>query len=125
MRISWLTDDPQAALTASMRALAAFESLRASQPSAHARNAVFASWTRDYRWLAGNLLNILGFELMHAAQAVDLRRADDPGLPISDQTKRLHEAYRQVVPFLETDEHVLTVHIGESSTFLAKYNSEN
>jgi histidine ammonia-lyase len=76
---------------------------------------------RRLRTLAGNLLYILGFELMHAAQAVDLRLAADPALRLSAPTRRLRDAYRQVVPFLETDEHVLTVHIGDSSEFLAGF----
>ena len=76
---------------------------------------------RRLRTLAGNLLNILGFELMHAAQAIDLRLADDRDLPLAEPTRALHAAYRRVVPFLETDAHVLTVHIEESGEFVARY----
>jgi histidine ammonia-lyase len=79
---------------------------------------------RRLRTLASNLQNILGFELMHAAQAIDLRLASDPDLPLSKPTRALHEAYRQVVPFLETDAHVLTVHISESGDFVNGYFDE-
>lgn len=74
--------------------------------------------------LAGNLLNILGFELMHAAQAIDLRLANDPALLLSQPTRALHDAYRKVVPFLETDAHILTVHITESGDFVSGYFNE-
>ena len=76
---------------------------------------------RRLRTLAGNLLNILGFELMHAAQAIDLRLAEDPDLALAEPTRALYAAYRRVVPFLETDAHVLTVHIEESGEFVGRY----
>ncbi len=57
MRISWLTATPEEAARQGLRALTAFETLRSAQPSAQARSAVFATWTRDYRWLAGNVLS--------------------------------------------------------------------
>lgn len=56
LRISWLGLPPEDALASGRQALSAFEALRASQPSNLARSAAFSPWSRDYRWLAGNVL---------------------------------------------------------------------
>lgn len=46
---------------------------------------------------------MLGIELMHAAQAVDLRRRKSPGLPLGQATQRLYAAFRARVTFLDKD----------------------
>lgn len=73
---------------------------------------------RRLRRMADNLLAILGFELMHAAQAADLRLRQEPGLALSPVTRRLLDEYRAEVPFLERDDRVLTVDIAASTGFL-------
>lgn len=46
---------------------------------------------------------LLGIELLHAAQAVDLRRRAAPGLALGRVTGRLHALFRRHVAFLERD----------------------
>ena len=42
-------------------------------------------------------------ELLHAAQAVDLRRAQEDGVKLSTKTEALYKAYRAKVPFVDKD----------------------
>jgi len=67
--------------------------------------------------LVDNLYYIVGMELMHAAQAVDLRRRAVPSLALGRESSRLLMAYRAVVPFLEQDR-PLTDDIRKSREFL-------
>jgi histidine ammonia-lyase len=53
---------------------------------------------------------ILGIEMMHAAQAIDLRWQKKPKFKLSLVTKKIFEEYRQVVPFMKSDR-VLTYDI--------------
>lgn len=46
---------------------------------------------------------LLGVELVHAAQAIDLRRAGDPDFRLSPATAGLYEALRRQVAFLDRD----------------------
>lgn len=64
-----------------------------------------------------NIYYVTGLELMHAAQAVDLRRRDSPGLALGRGTRALHLAFREVVPFLDRDR-ALTPDIQASYRFL-------
>ncbi|MGB3405060.1 MAG: aromatic amino acid ammonia-lyase [Microcoleaceae cyanobacterium] len=66
------------------------------------------------------LYYILGIEMMHAAQAIDLRLQKDPNLKLSRSTQDLFEQYRRVVPFMESDR-VLTYDIEKSYSFLKTY----
>jgi histidine ammonia-lyase len=66
------------------------------------------------------LYYILGIEMMHAAQAIDLRLQKNPNLKLSRVTKEFFEQYRQVVPFLKSDR-VLTYDIEKSYSFLKAY----
>jgi len=66
------------------------------------------------------LYYILGIEMMHAAQAIDLRLQKNPNLKLSRVTKSFFELYRQVVPFMKTDR-VLTYDIEKSYSFLKAY----
>ncbi|MDQ4010135.1 MAG: aromatic amino acid lyase [Actinomycetota bacterium] len=54
---------------------------------------------RNLGALLGNLYQISSFQLLHATQAVDLRE----GFILGDDTKKLHAAYREVVPFVDQD----------------------
>ncbi|MFB8789678.1 MAG: aromatic amino acid ammonia-lyase [Potamolinea sp.] len=66
------------------------------------------------------LYYILGIEMMHAAQAIDLRLQKNPDLKLSRVTKDFFEQYRRVVPFMKTDR-VLTYDIEKSYSFLKAY----
>ncbi len=64
-----------------------------------------------------HLTTILAIELMHAAQAVDLRRRARPELPLGRTTRVLHQAFRERVPML-TEDRILTVDIKQATDFL-------
>jgi histidine ammonia-lyase len=70
--------------------------------------------------IVDNLYYIVGMELMHAAQAVDLRRRGAPSLALGRETARLRETYRSVVPFLDRDR-PLTDDIRKSYDFLKRW----
>ena len=74
---------------------------------------------RNARQISDNFRSILGFELMHAAQAVDLRRRSNAEINISSATDTLFMQYRDRVPFLSRDNHILTNDIHESQNYLA------
>ena len=67
-----------------------------------------------------NFYSILGMELIHAAQAIDLRMQQNPNLKLSAQTKKLYDEYRKVVKFMDTDR-PLTDDFRNSAKFLKKY----
>ena len=46
---------------------------------------------------------ILGMELIHAAQAIDLRLKENPGLALGKDTRALYDAFRKQVTFLDAD----------------------
>ncbi len=52
---------------------------------------------------AGNLIDMYAMELLHSAQAVDLRRMENSAVRLSEKTGALFEAYRKVVPFVAKD----------------------
>jgi histidine ammonia-lyase len=64
-----------------------------------------------------NTFSILAVELMHAAQAVDLRQQADPALALGQGTRPFLQAYRQVVPFMDKDRQ-LSTDIAQSTAFL-------
>jgi histidine ammonia-lyase len=51
------------------------------------------------RQLVGNLYELSSFQLLHATQAVDLRK----GFTMGERTHKMYAAYRNVVPFVEKD----------------------
>ena len=67
-----------------------------------------------------NFYSILGMELIHAAQASDLRMQQNPTLKLSAQTKKLYDEYRKVVKFMDTDR-PLTDDFKNSAKFLKEY----
>jgi histidine ammonia-lyase len=69
--------------------------------------------------IENDLRFILGMELMHAAQAVDLRKRKAPELPLGRGTRIVYAAYRQEVPFLDRDRE-LTPDIQASYDFVTK-----
>lgn len=68
--------------------------------------------------MAGNLDTLLGFELLLAAQAIDLRRAATPDLVLAPETGALYGQYRASVPFLCGDTTVLSGIIAASTAFV-------
>lgn len=67
-----------------------------------------------------NFYSILGMELIHAAQAIDLRMQQNSNLKLSAQTKKLYDEYRKVVKFMDTDR-PLTDDFRNSAKFLKEY----
>ena len=70
-----------------------------------------------------NYYQILGMELMHAAQAIDLRLQKDKNLKLSKKTKRLYEKYREIVKFVDVDR-PYTDDFRNSAKFLKSYKGE-
>lgn len=68
-----------------------------------------------------NLYHILGMELIHAAQAIDLRKQKNPNLKLSIKTEKLFTDFRKVVDFLEIDR-PLTNDFRNAAKFLKTYN---
>lgn len=58
LRLVWETLDEPGAVAESLAAIDAVERLRAAQPDEGSRTALFGSWTRDYYWLTGRLLDL-------------------------------------------------------------------
>ncbi len=72
--------------------------------------------------LVDNLYYMVGMELMHAAQAIDLRRQQDPTLSMGTGTSAMFAAFRQQVPFLDHDR-ALTPDISAAHDFLSSFAS--
>ena len=70
-----------------------------------------------------NYYQILGMELMHAAQAIDLRLQKDKNLKLSKKTKYLYEKYREIVKFVDVDR-PYTDDFRNSAKFLKNYKGE-
>lgn len=84
-----------------------------------ATNAAHAA--RRLRQMAANLAGLLGFEAMHAAQAVDLRLRAETPMAIAPATAAFKAAFRQAVPFLEQDDQILTRNIAAAASFITGY----
>jgi histidine ammonia-lyase len=67
-----------------------------------------------------NLYYILGVEMMHIGQAIDLRQQKNPGLKLSGATRTFFNNYRRSVSFLQVDR-PLTPDIEASYQFLKQY----
>jgi histidine ammonia-lyase len=67
-----------------------------------------------------NLYQIMGFELLHASQAVDLKRLQQPSLNFGQATNKMYSAFRQEVPFLKKDRE-LTPDIRKAYKFIEQY----
>jgi histidine ammonia-lyase len=55
------------------------------------------------RTITNNIKYILGMEMMHAAQAVSLRKQAAPGLPLGKGTTAAYEEFRRTIPWLDRD----------------------
>ncbi|ARG97439.1 HAL/PAL/TAL family ammonia-lyase [Legionella micdadei] len=70
--------------------------------------------------IINNLYGVMGIELMHASQAVDLRKITDPQLKLGVGTSKLFLDFRKQVPFLNEDR-TLTPDIEKASKFIHNY----
>lgn len=61
------------------------------------------SVTQRLRKQIDNSYALLGIELIHAAQAIDLRRASQPEFKLSAPSQKLYDALRKKVEFVELD----------------------
>jgi histidine ammonia-lyase len=68
-----------------------------------------------------SLYYLAGIELIHAAQALDLRRKKDPGLASGRDVQILYTSFRSKVPFLEEDRN-LSQDIEKAFQFLKTWN---
>lgn len=75
---------------------------------------------RRIRQSVDNLYYILGIELMHAAQAIDLRLQKNANLKLSPATRKLWSAFRKKVTFMEVDR-ALTPDIKNAYEFVKSY----
>jgi histidine ammonia-lyase len=87
----------------------------------HATNA--ATVSKNTLKILKKLRLILGMELMHAAQGVDLRKRSNPGLKLGGGTQELMTFFRQSVPFLEEDR-VLTNDMQQAEKFVQAITNE-
>lgn len=67
-----------------------------------------------------NFYQILAIELIHAAQAIDLRKQKNPSLKLSKTTQKLYDDYRKIVKFMDTDR-ALSDDFRNSANFLKQY----
>ncbi len=52
---------------------------------------------------AKNIIDLYSMELLHATQAIDLRKETNPNVKLSAKTQKLYDAYRAKVPFVSKD----------------------
>jgi histidine ammonia-lyase len=83
----------------------------------HATNAPLV--VKRVAGIENDLRFILGMELMHGAQAVDLRKRKSPELALGRGSRMVYAAYRNEVPFLDHDRE-LTPDIQTSYDFVSK-----
>lgn len=67
----------------------------------HAGNLPHAA--QRLRRIADNLKYVLGIEMMHAAQAITLRKQKNPNLRLGRATEAAYEEYRRAVPWYDKD----------------------
>ena len=75
LRLLWRTLPTDAAIEQSLEALDAIERLRTGQEEPGGRAALFATWTRDYQWLTGQLLELQPARLTRAFEVGERLRA--------------------------------------------------
>ena len=70
--------------------------------------------------IVDNLYQIMGFELIHASQAIDLKKLQTPDLKLGKSTIVLYSDFRKIVPFLQKDRE-LTPDIKKAYKFISSY----
>lgn len=67
-----------------------------------------------------NVMTEMSLEVLHAAQAVDLRKANQKDVALSEATESLYKAYRAKVPFVERDR-IFTDDIANGTAILSTF----
>lgn len=67
-----------------------------------------------------NVMTEMSLEVLHAAQAVDLRKANQKDVTLSEATESLYKAYRAKVPFVERDR-IFTDDIANGTAILSTF----
>ena len=70
--------------------------------------------------IADNMANIYSLELLHSAQAIDLRKKLKGDFAMGEATKKLYDAYRQKVPFVPADR-IYTDNIKDGKQLIENY----
>lgn len=113
---------PQVALLADIRDLVNPVSLDGQAMA----GTIEDTWSNNLRaakrlsQIAGNMSNIYGLELLHASQAIDLRRRKNPALKLGALTGGLHAACREKVPFVSQDR-IFSDDIADLSTLVETF----
>lgn len=81
-------------------------------------NLIYAS--ERFGRIAENLNTISSFELLHAAQALDLRALEKKPVKLSDTLQAFRVRYRELVPFVHADR-IFTGDIEKGAAFLKNY----
>ena len=87
MRFSWLSRSRSEAVRESFRALDAIETLRSLQEAPDSAAAFFSSWTLDYYWFSGRLLQDGGDEDLQTAFSVTERMRARALLEMRDRAR--------------------------------------
>ena len=70
-----------------------------------------------------NLFQIYSVELLHSAQAVDLRRMlKNKDLKLSEKTDALYKSYRKLVPYVKADR-IFTDNLADGTKLLKGYKA--
>ena len=113
---------PQVALLSDIRELVNPVSLD-GQPMAGTIEDTYTNNLRASKRLsqiADNMTYIYGLELLHATQAVDLRREKMPTLTLGETTAQLYQAFRAKVPFVSQDR-IYSDNIEEGARLVNQY----
>jgi hypothetical protein len=96
MRFSWLSRPRSEAIRESFRALDAIETLRSLQEAPDSAAAFFSSWTLDYYWFSGRLLQERNPDLETAFSVTERMRARAL-LEMRDRARTVQDATNQAV----------------------------
>ena len=97
MRHSWSTDSRAVAIRDSLAAINTLETLRALQDDADSSAALFSTWTLDYYWLSGRLLQEGGDDDLALAFAITERMRGRSLLDVLDRSGAAPDARHPAV----------------------------
>ncbi|MGC6232632.1 aromatic amino acid ammonia-lyase [Hafnia paralvei] len=113
---------PQVAMLANIRSLVNPVSLD-GQPMA---GSIEDTYTNNLQastrltQIADDMRYIYGLELLHASQAIDLRKHKNPDITLGEQTGKLYNSYREKVKFVDKDR-IFSDDIENSAKLLRQY----
>lgn len=67
-----------------------------------------------------NIFDLYSMELLHATQAIDLRKMKNPAVKLSPATQKLYDAYRTKVPFVGEDR-IFSQNLEDGVNLLSSY----